>query len=208
VDLNIVVHGTPCHSSRPASGCNAVTGALQLVDTLTRELRFPVAHPELGPPTLAINRIRSFPDTTHTIQDRCEVTIDRRLLPGEDPDAAIAEIVAQALAIDGRPDPASGKPWRIEIAKGPMMYPSLVDKESKVVRALCRASEAAIGAAPPTYYASNAFDQGYLNQIGIQACTYGPGEEKFAHTDLDMASVERTRDAAKVYAALILQQLA
>ena len=64
-----------------------------------------------------------------------------------------------------------------------------------------------LGATPATYYASNAFDQGYLNQIGIEACTYGPGEEKYAHTDLDMASVERTRDAAKVYAALIKQQL-
>jgi acetylornithine deacetylase/succinyl-diaminopimelate desuccinylase-like protein len=207
VDVSIVVHGTPCHSSRPASGCNAITGALELIGSLTRGLRFSTSHPELGPPTLAVNRIRSFPDTTHTIQDRCEITLDRRLLPGEDPDAAFAEIVALAQSIDGKPDPASGKPWRVEVAKGPMMYPSLVEKDSKIVRAICRASEAMLGAVPPTYYASNAFDQGYLNQIGIQACTYGPGEEKFAHTDLDMASVDRTRDAAKVYAALVLRQL-
>jgi acetylornithine deacetylase/succinyl-diaminopimelate desuccinylase-like protein len=207
VDLTVVVHGTPCHSSRPAAGCNAVIGALQVVGKLTSGLAFESSHPELGAPTLAINRIRSFPDTTHTIQDRCEITLDRRLLPGEDPDAAVAEILALALSIDGKNDPASGKPWRIEVVKGPMMYPSLVDKEAKVVRALNQASEAMLGAAPPTYYASNAFDQGYLNTIGIEACTYGPGEEKYAHTDLDMASVERTRDAAKVYAALIVQQL-
>ena len=76
------------------------------------------------------------------------------------------------------------------------------------MRALISASEQALGVTPPTYYASNAFDQGYLNHIGIEACTYGPGEEQYAHTDLDMASVARTRDAAKVYAALILQRLA
>jgi acetylornithine deacetylase/succinyl-diaminopimelate desuccinylase-like protein len=208
VDLTIVVHGIPCHSSRPASGSNAVTGALELIGNLARGMRLSAAHPELGPPTFAVNHIRSFPETTHTIQDRCEITLDRRLLPGEDPDAAIAEIVALAQTIDGKPDPASGKLWRVEIVKGPMMYPSLVDKESKVVRAIRQASEAVLGVAPPTYYASNAFDQGYLNQIGIEACTYGPGEEKFAHTDLDMASVNRTRDAAKVYAAMVLQQLA
>ena len=57
------------------------------------------------------------------------------------------------------------------------------------------------------FYQTNAFDQGYLNHIGIETCSYGPGEEKYAHTDLDMASVDRTRDAAKVYAALILQRL-
>ena len=88
------------------------------------------------------------------------------------------------------------------------MYPSLVTKDSAVVLALAQASSAAIGVAPETYYATNAFDQGFLNHIGIQACTYGPGEEKFAHTDLDMASVDRTLDAAKVYAALMLQRLA
>jgi len=88
-----------------------------------------------------------------------------------------------------------------------MMYPSLVTKDSAVVRTLVQASSAALGAAPETYYATNAFDQGFLNHIGIQACTYGPGEEKYAHTDLDMASVDRTCDAAKVYAALMLQRL-
>jgi acetylornithine deacetylase/succinyl-diaminopimelate desuccinylase-like protein len=87
------------------------------------------------------------------------------------------------------------------------MYPSLVEPDSEVVRALCTASEAALGVTPETYYASNAFDQGYLNHIGIPACTYGPGEEQYAHTDLDMASVDRTFDAAKVYAVLAAQRL-
>ena len=87
------------------------------------------------------------------------------------------------------------------------MYPSLVGESSKVVGALTQASQSVLGAAPETFYQTNAFDQGYLNHIGIEACTYGPGEEKYAHTDLDMASVDRTRDAAKVYAALMVQQL-
>jgi acetylornithine deacetylase/succinyl-diaminopimelate desuccinylase-like protein len=87
------------------------------------------------------------------------------------------------------------------------MYPSLVSADSPVVRALERASLAVLGAPPQSFYATNAFDQGFLNHIGIEACTYGPGEADFAHTDLDMASVDRTRDAAKVYAALMLQRL-
>jgi acetylornithine deacetylase/succinyl-diaminopimelate desuccinylase-like protein len=88
-----------------------------------------------------------------------------------------------------------------------MMYPSLVDEGSEVVRTLSAASQAALGDEPPRFYQTNAFDQGYLNHIGIEACTYGPGEEKYAHTDLDMASVDRTRDAAKVIAAWIVHRL-
>jgi acetylornithine deacetylase len=207
VDVTVMVHGSPCHSSRPAAGCNAVTGAIEVIQSVTQGLRFAMSHPDLGTPSLAVNHIRSFPGTTHTIQDRCDISLDRRLMPGEDPDAAVAEIAALVNAVDGAHDPASGKPWRVELVKGPMMYPSLVSAQADVVRAISRASQSVLGVIPQTYFASNAFDQGYLNHIGIEACTYGPGEEKFAHTDLDMASVTRTRDAAMVYAALIVQQL-
>ena len=208
VDVTITVRGSPCHSSRPKEGCNAVTGVVEVLRRLDEGIKFTTAHPQLGAATMAVTRIRSFPESSHTIQDRCEITIDRRLLPGESPDAAVAEITAIARSIDGAADPASGRPWRVEIEQGGMMYPSLVGTDSEIVRALTRASEVALGKTPDTYYASNAFDQGYLNHIGIEACTYGPGEERFAHTDSDLASVDRTLEAAKVYAALILQQLA
>jgi acetylornithine deacetylase/succinyl-diaminopimelate desuccinylase-like protein len=208
VDVTIKVLGSPCHSSRPKEGCNAVTGAVEVLRRLDERIKFTTAHPQLGTATMAVTRIRSFPESSHTIQDRCEITIDRRLLPGENPDAAVAEIAGIARSINGAADPASGRPWRVEIEQGGMMYPSLVGTDSEIVRALTRASEVALGKTPDTYYASNAFDQGYLNHIGIEACTYGPGEERFAHTDSDLASVDRTLEAAKVYAALILQQLA
>ena len=110
VDVTITVHGSPGHSSRPASACNAITGALEVVRRLADGLRFTASHPALGGPTLAVNRIRSSPESTHTIQDRCEIGIDRRLMPGEDPDAAVAEIAAIA------------KPWtarRIRRAASP-----------------------------------------------------------------------------------------
>ena len=87
------------------------------------------------------------------------------------------------------------------------MYPSLVTTESPVVRALLRASEAMLGRSAETYYSPSAFDQGYLNHVGIETANYGPGEDQYAHTDRDMASVERTADAAKVYAFMILDSL-
>jgi acetylornithine deacetylase/succinyl-diaminopimelate desuccinylase-like protein len=213
VDVTVTVHGSPGHSSRPGSACNAITGALEVIQRLTKDLKLNVAHPALGSPTLVVNRIRSAPDSTHTIQDRCDIGIDRRLMPGEDPDAAAAEIAAIAATVNGMKDPASGKtsdvkPWRVEVTKGPFMYPHLVTATSNVVTAVMQASQTALGVSPETFYQTNAFDQGYLNHIGIPTCTYGPGEDQYAHTDLDMASVERTRDAAKVYAALIVQRLA
>jgi acetylornithine deacetylase/succinyl-diaminopimelate desuccinylase-like protein len=208
IDVFITVHGAPAHSSRPRDGCNAITGAVELIRRLMSEIVLDQTHPDLGPQTLTVNRIKSLPESTHTIQASCELTIDRRLLPGEDPNEALARIEAVARSVEGWPDPASGKRFRVEVKLGPFMYPSLVTTQSPVVQELFAASRVALGVEPATFFAPNAFDQGYLNHVGIPTVNWGPGEYKFAHTDDDLASVERTRDAALVYAAMILQRLA
>jgi acetylornithine deacetylase/succinyl-diaminopimelate desuccinylase-like protein len=206
IDVFITVHGAPTHSSRPEDGANAITGAMEVIRRLG-EISLDRVDPALGRQTLTVNRIRSYPESTHTIQASCEITIDRRLIPGEDPDAAFAEIAAVAKSVEAWPDPASGKPFRIEVKLGPFMYPSLVATDAEVVQELFAASRLALGTEPATFYAPNAFDQGYLNYVGIPTVNWGPGEYKFAHTDFDLAAVNRVRDAALVFAALILRRL-
>ena len=105
-------------------------------------------------------------------------------------------------------DPVSGKPYGVDVRLGPFMYPSLVTTESNVVRAILRASEIMLGQAAETIYSPAAFDQGYLNHVGIETANFGAGEHQYAHTDYDMASVERTADSAKVYAFMMLDRLA
>ena len=207
IDVFVTVHGEPSHSSAPHAGCNAITGAQMVIDNVLAGAKFPEPHPELGACTLTCTHIRSFPDATHTIQERCEMTLDRRLLPGEDPDAVFAEIADLAREVDGAADPASGKTFRVEVELGPFMYPSLVTTDSSIVQLINRSSETMLGTVPETECGASAFDQGYLNHAGIVTCNYGPGEHQFAHTDLDMASVERTADAAKVYAFMVCDYL-
>jgi succinyl-diaminopimelate desuccinylase len=207
IDMQVTVHGQTCHSSRPQEGCNAITGAIEVVRRLTTDIDGKRAHPHLGPASLTINGLRSYPDSTHTVQGRCEISVDRRLLPGDDPDAAAAEIERVALQVDGMPDPVSHKPFRVTVARGPAMHPSLIAIDSPVAMALRRACRVMLGREPETVYGQSAFDQGYLNHVGIPTANFGPGEERFAHTDNDVASVERIFDAARVYAFLIADHL-
>jgi acetylornithine deacetylase/succinyl-diaminopimelate desuccinylase-like protein len=104
-------------------------------------------------------------------------------------------------------DPVSGKPWSVSVRLGPFMYPSLLEPDAPVVQKLTKAIETSLQRRPEIYYSAAAFDQGYLNHVGIPTVNWGPSEGRYAHTDLDMASVERTRDAALGYATLILQEL-
>ena len=207
IDTFVKVRGNPGHSSAPHRSCNAITGALEIIRQLEGQLELTGEHPTLGKPTFAVNHIRSGPDATHTIQGECSITLDRRLLPGDDPQEkwqAIRDIVMQ---VDGMEDPASGQKWTVEMTEGPFMYPSLVGMDSPIVQAVCEASEIMLGEAPETFYTTTAFDQGYLNHMGIPCANYGAGEDRYAHTDNDCASVDRTTDTAKVFAYMMANYL-
>jgi acetylornithine deacetylase/succinyl-diaminopimelate desuccinylase-like protein len=207
IDVFVTVKGSPCHSSRPWDGSNAITGATEAIQRLLGKVKLTESHPQLGRQSLTVNHIRSFPDSTHTVQERCEFTLDRRLIPGEDPSVAFAEIERIAKEVETFKDPVSGKGYAVDVRLGPFMYPSLVTTQSPIVRALLRASETMLGKPADTYYSPSAFDQGYLNHVGIPTANFGAGEHQWAHTDFDMASVERTTDSAKVYAFMMLDHL-
>jgi acetylornithine deacetylase/succinyl-diaminopimelate desuccinylase-like protein len=207
IDVFVTVRGSPCHSSRPWDGANAITGATEAIRLLFDKVNLTRSHPQLGKQSLTVNHIRSFPDSTHTVQERCEFTLDRRLLPGEDPNQAFAEIERIAKEAESFKDPVSGRSFAVEVQLGPFMYPSLVGMDSPIVRALLRGSEVMMGRPAETYYSPAAFDQGYLNHVGIPTANFGPGEHQYAHTDHDMASVERSTDAARVFAFMMLDQL-
>ena len=207
VDVSVYVHGQACHSSRPHEGCNAVTGAVEVIRRLNTEISQERSHPELGRATLTVNGLHSEPRSTHTTQGKVHIHLDQRLLPGDDPDVATEVIRKVAMQVDGMKDPVSGKPYRIEVVRGAYMYPSLVTAESPAVVQLSKACKAVLGHEPETMYGQSAFDQGYLNHVGISTVNFGPGEQSFAHTDDDIASVDRTFDAARVYAWLVADYL-
>lgn len=207
VDIKVTVRGAASHSSRPHEGANAVTGAMEVLRRLATDMPPMRTHAQLGNAWLTCNRMESFPRSTHTVQDRCEIGLDRRLLPGDDADAVVAEVAAVAGTVEGWRDPVSGRPLGVSVEKGAVMQPSLVREDSRVVRLVQEGALAMLGYAPETFYGQSAHDQGYLNSVGIETVNFGSGEESFAHTDLDMASVDKTFDAARVYAWMIASYL-
>jgi len=196
IDVRVAVRGKASHSSMPWDGRDAIDGMRQVMDRLDA-LHLPGHHPHLGRPTLAKTRIASAPEATHTVQDRCELTLDRRLLPGDDPDAAFHQIVEALKDLPG---------YEVEVTRGAFMYPAALAEDSRLARAIHAASRAVRGRDAETFYSHAALDAGYLTRAGIDAVMWGPGNLRFAHTDAEVVSLREVGEAAKMYAYLILTE--
>ena len=96
VRWDLLTAGKSCHSSAPERGVNAIyrmAALLQHVEHYAAELRTKRVDPLLGPATLSVGLIEGGV-SVNTVPDRCRVEIDRRLLPGEDANAAAADLFA------------------------------------------------------------------------------------------------------------------
>jgi len=197
VDVMVDVHGKSCHSSVPDQGVNAIEGAAHVLQIL-KGLTPSTVHSYLGKSTLAPMHIESFPRATHTIQDKCTLSYDRRLVPGESPEEALEEIRGALTVVHG---------YRIDVRQGPFMYPSEIDRDSKAAILMAGAVRAITGKEPVFTYFNSALDAGLLNRTGIQCLMLGPGNVKYAHTDEEVVPVQQVIEAAMIYAYAILDIL-
>lgn len=82
----ITNHGKAVHSSAPELGQNAILGMMEIINDL-KLFGFRLGrhkNPELGRATLAVTKIHGG-DSINTIPDRCEISVDIRLLPEHHP---------------------------------------------------------------------------------------------------------------------------
>ncbi len=93
--------GRSVHATNPDRGINAITAMARAVLALERyhgALR-ERAHPLAGHPTCNVGVIQGG-STANAVPDSCAIILDRRMIPGEDPDAVKNELCAVIGSID------------------------------------------------------------------------------------------------------------
>lgn len=194
IDFDVIVTGKTSHSSVPWQGVNAITGAQRVIAELGElDLGVP-EHPVFGPATLTPTSIVSSPNATHTVQDKVTVRYDRRLLPGEDPETALASI-RSSIKLEA--------PWGVECKLGPIMYPNDLSVNGPFYNKLFAAYQTATGKAPENFYCSFALDAGYFSRQNIEAVMLGAGEVDQFHSSEEHVLVAEIVEMAKIYYALI-----
>jgi succinyl-diaminopimelate desuccinylase len=171
------VHGAAAHGSTPEVGRNAVAAAARAIVALEdwAATRPAATHPLIGAETLSIGTISGGMKTS-VVPDSCRFSVDLRVAPGRDPDAAAAEadsIVGTVVA------GLAGITWTRETE---IRVPPFGGSESQPVCALLeRAHEEVLGTAAAVTGMRATTDAAWYAERGVPTVVYGPGDLVNAH---------------------------
>jgi acetylornithine deacetylase len=188
--IETVVHGRAAHGSRWDIGIDAIRHAglllaeLDLLDDTVLPRR---EHPLLGRGSLHASRIEGGTGMS-TYPDRCLLSIERRTIPGETADDVRREVLEACARIAARRATFSA-----EVTQLVTQDPSDVAVDAPVVRALDGALRAE-GLAARVEGMSAWTDCAILNEAGIPAICFGPGDISLAHAAeewIETAEIER-----------------
>jgi succinyl-diaminopimelate desuccinylase len=197
--VTAVAHGKAAHGSQPHLGVNAILTMSRFLLRLPEALPDRV-HPLVGAPTVNVALVAGG-SAPNVVPDRCEVEIDRRIVPGEeDPDEVLApflRLVDDLVA--ERPD------TRIEISLKDWTEAAETTGDSAIA-SLVRDGIAAETGSPPPFVGFTGITDArfYINDAHIPTVIAGPGSLSLAHTANESIGVDEMVLAARAYARIFV----
>jgi len=187
--------GKSAHSSKPHLGVNAIEQMAQVIMALKQDTQQLAnhQHPLLGPATCNVGVIRGGVQVNF-VPDRCEIEVDRRLLPHETQAQVLADF--QQLL-----DDLSHPPHSINAIMHPPMLTDLpleTDPREPAVQTLVAVlAELEL----PTKLVGVPFgsDASKFGARGIPSMILGPGSIDQAHAAIEFVDCQQVLTAAEIY---------
>jgi acetylornithine deacetylase len=174
--IEIEVEGRAAHGSRPDLGVDAnlaMGRVLGEVAALERDLRRRPADTLVGPPSLHVGTLAGGTGWS-TYAARAVAGVERRTVPGETADAALAEIEALLAELRAGPDLAPETGLRASARIALAREPFEADAGSPLVRAIEGAATNVLGRAPDRIGVAYWMDAALLGAAGIETAVIGP----------------------------------
>lgn len=201
--IDLTVLGRSAHGAMPWVGDNAVMKTARALTWLLEQLgsRFESrTHPHLPPPTLNVGRIDGG-RRWNVVPERCEVKMDRRLIPGETRGEALAEIEELLERYDREVEPLA-----FELHSEGEVAPNVntpVDSPFVEVAQRCLASVA--GEERPISGYALTSDGRWFARGAIPIIHFGPGDPALAHASDEYVEVDEVVEAVRFYALFALR---
>jgi acetylornithine deacetylase len=190
----VKTHGRATHSSQPHLGINAIFKMAPVLAALERyhqEVATRLkAHPLCGTPTLSVGLIFGG-ISVNTVPDLCTIDVDRRVVPGENPD----EVYRQIVDFVSR---ETGGDEAIEHEPPYLAGTGLSDEKNGPLaeRLVVAAREAGIDSrAVGVPYGTNA---AAISAAGVPSVVFGPGSIDQAHTADEWLALDALAQASEV----------
>lgn len=186
--------GRAAHSSQPDEGDNAIYKMAGVLDAcrdyhqrVTPELS---EHPLCGRPTLCVGTIQGGM-SVNTVPEQCTIEIDRRVIPGEDPEQVYRQVLEHIAACNpGVEGIEHEPPYRSSAGladddNGPLAAALLAAARS------VRGQAAAIGVPFGT-------DAAVISPWDMPTVVFGPGSIRQAHTADESIAVDQLQQAEEI----------
>ena len=199
--LRISTFGKSAHSAKPHLGLNAIEKMTKLMNRLN-SIPLEKEHPLLGKPTLSIGTIQGG-TKINVVPDRCEIEVDRRMLPGEKKEEVLGVMKEILDSLQSQDSLFQYRMEEIDFAES-----SEVDPEEEIIKIGVEAIQEVIGKKPPLRAFSGFTDSRfYINQCHIPTLVFGPGDTNQIHTTDESVEVDALVQAAHIYALILLRFL-
>jgi succinyl-diaminopimelate desuccinylase len=197
VYYTIRIVGTATHAGTPDAGHNPITPLAHLVaavERYDRDLQERPAHPLIGTGRASVTGVRAGVEH-NAIPDVAEVTVDRRMIPGETPESVYGElsgVVSDVLA--GSDD------YKWTLAQLHHSFtPVEIATDSALARETQSIAEDQAGSPVPiigTPYGSDV--RNLVLDAGMEAITFGAGDVSLCHCPNEHLRVDDLQAAATV----------
>ena len=199
----IRTEGIAAHSSDPRGGRSAIRMMMEVIGTLEERYipHLTSEHPLTGKAQCSINLI-SGGTQINIIPEHCEIHVDRRLVPGEDPDTVIpaVENVLEELR--------AGNSELTVVQEAPDMVDSPLDPAGgeafgAVVASVLKSMELPDGLTGVGY----GTDASSFSRVGIPAVVLGPGDIAQGHTADEWIDLGQLNSGVDVYHNLMMSKV-
>ena len=176
--VNVDIYGRAAHGSNPQLGISAVHAMRRFLDGLDSWMSQVVAEytdHTMGMPTLNIGQIEGGKEV-NVVPDHCRVSLDRRIMPDEEPEKLLATITEMLEVLK-----ADGYLVSYDVQSRYVGRAFMTRTESPLVKRLTRSIHEE-GVEVALEHAAWYSDAGPLSNVCKDIIVYGPGSIQQAHT--------------------------
>ena len=197
VRWDITVHGRSAHSSQPELGCDAIAGAMRVVEGLQayqRRLGERFASRLLSGPTITVTMIHGG-RTRNAVADECTLSVDFRVVPGMPPAESRHELISWLAGLGleiSHSDPQVVTPPLATAPEDPFAREAL-----EICRRVTGRGDLEFGGAPYGTDAAWVADR-------ASAIVLGPGGIEHAHAVDEQIELTEVVSAARIYYEILM----